>query len=100
MIRPSAVIGLLALFSFFAAPVHSQQPPETKYPDTPEGLRSLLQDILAVAKSGDGRELTAFVKDMEIPNYQKWFTKTYGKEKGRSWAAPYGRELSNNEAEM
>ena len=29
-----------------------------------------------------------------------WFTKTFGQEKGESWAAPYGRWLTRNESQF
>ena len=56
------------------------------YPDTPEGLRQLLTDFLAAAKDGDRDTVTEFVRDMDIPNYEKWFAATFGEDRGESWA--------------
>lgn len=65
---------------------------------TTEGLRSQLQEILDVAKSGDLPKLNALVKQTEIPDYDDWFVHTYGREKGESWSGPYGRNLADDEA--
>ena len=53
-----------------------------------------------MAKSGDNQKLAALVKEMEIPNYEDWFTKTYGAGKGKASAGPYGAELGNSEEAM
>ena len=39
------------------------------------------------------------IRDMEIPNYENWFTTTFGQEKGESWAEPYGELLQKNQRE-
>ena len=65
------------------------------YPDTPEGLRQLLTDVLAAAKDGDRDTVTEFVRDMDIPNYEKWFAATFGEDRGESWAGPYGDNLDH-----
>ena len=72
---------------------------QAAYPDTADGLRHLLQDVLAAAKSGDKQKVAAFVEDMEIPNYQAWFYKTYP-DGAESWIGPYGANLEKNERSM
>jgi TonB family protein len=69
------------------------------YPDTSDGLRLLLQDVLAAAKTGDMAKVAVFVKEMEIPNYQIWFPETFP-EGGKSWVGPYGENLDRNERSM
>jgi TonB family protein len=79
--------------------VESQEPnqmPTPTYPNTEEGLRQLLQEVRATAKSGDEKKVAGFVKDMEIPNYEAWFTTTFGQERGESWAEPYGKNIEKN----
>jgi TonB family protein len=70
------------------------------YPDSAEGLRNLLQDVLAAAKAGDRPKLLSLVNQMEIPNYEAWFTKTYGLERGESVAGFYGGNLDRNERDF
>lgn len=40
------------------------------------------------------------IVEMEIPNYQVWFTSNFGQERGESWAEPYGRWLAKDEKEF
>ena len=108
MMKPNRLTLSLALLALFAGIAHSQQAPASlnqgaapaSYSDTAEGLRSLLSDARAAAKTTDTGKLVSFVTDMDIPDYNRWFTRTYGKEKGRSWAEPYGRNLDQNHAKM
>lgn len=80
---------------------HAQQSPPAistvAYPNNSEGLRELLNNMIVVAKKGDREQLQSMVREMEIPNYETWFTATFGQEKGESWAEPYGRWLAKNE---
>jgi TonB family protein len=66
------------------------------YTNTEEGLRQLLQEIRTAAKSGDIEKVARFVEDMEIPNYEVWFTTNFGQERGESWAEPYGSKIEKN----
>jgi TonB family protein len=83
------------------SPFHAQQSPPTvatiAYPNNSEGLRGLLDNMLNVAKKGDKEQLQSLIRKLEIPNYETWFTKNFGQEKGESWADPYGRWLTRNE---
>jgi TonB family protein len=81
-------------------PSGSVAPSSYTYPDSTEGLRNLLQDVLAAAKAGDRPKLLSLVNQMEIPNYEAWFTKTYGLERGESVAGFYGRNLDRNERDF
>lgn len=74
--------------------------PSSIYPDSTEGLRNLLQDILAAAKTDDRQKLLSLVNQMEIPNYEAWFAKTYGNERGERWAGIYGRNLGRIERDF
>lgn len=70
------------------------------YRGSTDGLRRMLDDAISAVNDGNGEKLAALVKEMEIPNYEEWFTKTFGPEKGESWAGPYGDELDENEQAM
>jgi len=93
----------LAVWIFVASALPSQlharqsQPAVSTYPNNSEGLRELLDKMLVVAKKGAEEQLRSVIRELEIPNYEIWFTKNFGQEKGESWAEPYGRWLTKNE---
>src|ERR1700684_3895937 len=59
------------------------------YPHTADGLHSLLTDLLAVAKGDDEGKVWSKVAEMEIPNYENWFARTYGQEQGQALSGAY-----------
>jgi TonB family protein len=67
------------------------------YQASAQGLRLQLQDILAAARDHNRPKLESLTKETQIPNYEEWFTTTFGQEKGESWAEPYGRNLAENQ---
>jgi TonB family protein len=96
----------LILLLLFPAFIHSQEAEDLSggsagsahpYPNSADGLRLLLQDVLAAARDHNRPKLESFVSRMEIPDYEEWFTMTFGQEVAGSWAGPYGRGLSKNE---
>jgi len=64
--------------------------------DSVEGLQLFLQGALAVARSGDEQKLASLVKEMEIPNYEAWFTSTFGPA-GSGYTRGYGANLSEQD---
>jgi hypothetical protein len=58
-----------------------------------EGLQQQLRYALAVARSGDEKKLAAVVQEMEIPDYEAWFSATFGPA-GPAYAKHYGTELA------
>jgi TonB family protein len=91
------VLGVLMLLLCLSRSVSSQ---ERNYTDNTDGLRQLLQSMLTAAKERDYSRLSALIKETEIPNYQVWFTATFGQDKGESWAGPYGKNLIQNQKEF
>jgi len=67
------------------------------YPNTAAGLRSLLTDLLAAAKSDDQAAVSSKIIEAEIPNYEHWFSVNYGQEKGQALANAYGKSLKLTE---
>lgn len=67
---------------------------------TADGLHSLLTDLLAVAKSDDEGKVWSKIAEMEIPDYENWFTRTYGQEKGQARAGAYGKSLKLSEQQF
>ncbi|MGC2890570.1 MAG: energy transducer TonB [Candidatus Acidiferrum sp.] len=70
------------------------------YPNNADGLRQLLNNMLFAARREDPLELQSMIREMEIPNYQSWFTSNFGQEKGENWGEPYGRWLAKDEKEF
>jgi TonB family protein len=70
------------------------------YPNTADGLHSLLTDLLAVAKGDDEGKFWSKIAEMEIPDYENWFTRTYGREKGQVLADAYGKSLKLSEQQF
>jgi hypothetical protein len=69
----------------------------TKYPNTPDGLRSFLSDLLAAAKSDQRRQVNAMIQQAEIPDYRNWYSSMYIPGSAISWADPYVKYLDQNE---
>lgn len=65
-------------------------------PPSSAELRLFLQNALAVARSGNDQKLAALVKDMEIPNYEAWFTSTFGTA-GSMYIEVYRAKLSEQD---
>lgn len=63
-----------------------------------DGLRLRLQDLLIAAKDRDVPKLRSLIKQLEIPNYQDWFTKTFGEENGERLAEYYGRNFAEGDS--
>lgn len=68
-----------------------------KYPNTPDGLHQVLDDLLTAAKNGDDEHVKQIVQQMEIPDYRHWYTSMFVPGSAVSWADPYGKELNQNE---
>jgi len=101
--RIFALLLVLTIFHFSArsqGPIAPHPAPTTsarEYPNSPDGLRWQLQDILSAARAHNRSRLESLVKQTEIPNYMKWFTRTFGREKGDTWSETYERNLSEDE---
>lgn len=52
------------------------------YPESAEGLKSLLQDWFAAIKAGDTAKASQYLESFAIPNHQEWFAKTFGATEG------------------
>jgi hypothetical protein len=74
--------------------------PGLAYPDSAAGLQRCLTDVLAASKAGDSTEVAALLKDMEIPNFAKWFNKSYGKQVGNDSAELYRMNVDSNEVKL
>lgn len=96
----------LAMASVIVSPVvlsqqeagHKTAQPDTaeSHPNTADGLQRLLYDLLLMAKNDDQTKLRSQIAELEIPNYENWFTRTFGQEKGESLAGIYGKSLQTS----
>jgi len=53
-------------------------PESTVYPESPEGLKSLITDILVAIKSGDAQRSSQLLATLAISNHREWFQKSFG----------------------
>ncbi|MGA7796627.1 MAG: energy transducer TonB [Candidatus Acidiferrales bacterium] len=107
MLRPRFILVpllLLAISPFIAGAqgpiVPPSAPAESARADqnSTDGLRLRLQDLLNAAKDRDVPKLKSLIKELEIPNYHDWFTKTFGEENGERMAENYGRNFSEGDS--
>ena len=106
---------LCKLIAFTVASIFSSTPPlgsqeigpkttqsstPESYRNTADGLRLLLTDLLVAAKNDDQGNLSAKIEEMEIPNYENWFTSIFGQEKGQTLASEYGKALRLSEQQF
>jgi hypothetical protein len=70
------------------------------YPETPEGLKKLIEDTVAAVKASDKEKTSKLVKSMLLPNHEAWFKKTFGEELGAKHAEEYTKQTGNFEADI
>jgi TonB family protein len=110
-LRRLTFFAVLSLFPYagICPVIHSQQVGESKatqgtstafYPNNPSGLRQLLDEMLAAARQDDHTKLQALIREAEIPDYENWFTTTFGREKGESAAGSYGETLQKDQKDF
>jgi TonB family protein len=87
----SLVISPVVLSQQETGPKTGQQVTAQSYPNTADGLHQLLNDLLLTAKNDDEAKLRSQIVEMEIPDYESWFRRTFGKDRGEKWAAIYGK---------
>jgi TonB family protein len=83
-------LGLLTLSSAIAQqteakPVNSA----SVYPDSPGGLKALLDDILAAMKTDNKAKASELLDSLAIPDYKTWFVKEFGSAEGQRLASKY-----------
>jgi hypothetical protein len=68
-----------------------------QYPNTPDGLREFLSELLTAARSGDQAKIDSMTKQTKIPEYRNWYCSVYIPGSALSWTIPYGNFLAHNE---
>ena len=90
----------VSIILLLGSPSLAQNPPQTatsapaapavtipQYPDTPQGLEKLLNDMMEFTKDGDNRAVAAYVASLALPNPDGWFNSVFGDDGPRYAAA-------------
>lgn len=62
---------------------------QSSYPETADGLKSVLQDLFSAMKAGDKKKSSELLASFAIPNYAVWFLKTFGTSEGPGLESKY-----------
>jgi hypothetical protein len=96
------IFVLCLLAAAGSAPALAQTPEAPKklppvlaaeYPNSEEGLRTELQDVLKASKNKNPEKLKSALADLEIPDYEGWFEKNFDGNVQKFWAGSYRRAL-------
>ena len=63
---------LIPLIVFVCTPLCAQSSREVSYPDSADGFRQQLEDLIATKKSGDAPALRAKLEALTVPNANEW----------------------------
>jgi len=76
------------------SPQNSARTPVTNaYPDTIDGLRELLQELVAAIQKGDTQENSRITQSLVLPDYKTWFVQVFGTTAGGGVADLYSESL-------
>lgn len=68
-------------------------PVTNAYPDTTDGLRELLQQLVAAIQKGDTQETSRITQSLAVPDYKAWFAQVFGATTRGSVAELYTASL-------
>jgi hypothetical protein len=73
-----------------------------EYPNSSEGLQSLMNDMLVATKKGDKQKVDLLIKQTEFADYARYFARTYSPDPlvGEGWNIVYQRWVGNNEDQL
>lgn len=63
------------------------------YPESIDGLKSLMRDIYTAIEQGDEERVHVLTKSLMLPNHETWYVQVFGDDVGAKAAADYGRLL-------
>jgi TonB family protein len=97
----SVMAAMVCPSQTFCQQVESPRPAQAataeSYPNTPDGLRQLLLELLRLARTDDPAKLRIEITAMEIPDYENWFAHAFGQENGQKLGDKYEESLKANE---
>lgn len=70
------------------------------YPETTDGLRDLLQQLVAAFQRGDTEETSRIMQSLVLPDYNKWFVQVFGTNPGTRVAELYLESMKNQTPSM
>lgn len=70
------------------------------YPESADGLKSMVSDLLAAQKAGDKGKVDELIKSLELPDPDAFAKQVFGDEKGAKVAADYKSRLSQFDPEL
>jgi TonB family protein len=63
--------------------------PLPSYPESPDGLKKLIEDIFGAIKSGNSEKASLYFSSLTIPDHNAWFVKVFGPAEGPRLEAKY-----------
>jgi TonB family protein len=90
-----AILLILASLVQFAEAQQAGKVPEStissppSYPQSPDGLKKLVEDLFVVVKSGDSEKAKEYFSKLAIPDHDTWFVKVFGSEEGARLNSKY-----------
>src|SRR5579871_1094508 len=86
MISPKMLPLVMILALFGCAPMWAQSPGAADtpaYPNSEEGLRNFINDMVAAEKVGNSAQMSAYLASLPIPDHASWFAITFGTDGSR-----------------
>ncbi len=76
----------------------AQNPPALapSYPESSDGLKSLLGDLFQAEKAGDDKKTSFYYANLAIPNHNQWFSRTFGNVEGSRLDTKYASSLDES----
>jgi TonB family protein len=71
-------ISVFPAFGQDAATTPNDAAQRAVYPESADGLKSLITDLLAAIKSGDTLKSSQLLTSLDPPNHREWFLKSFG----------------------
>jgi hypothetical protein len=94
------ILAMLVSLFFWRAPSAPGQTSQPTYPETDEGLASLMKDMMVAAEAKDREKLIALIGGMRLPNHRQWFDDIFGQENGPKLADEYEQVLKGFEPNL
>lgn len=66
------------------------------YPETPEGLKRLIEDVLVAVRAGDDKRTSDLLQGWILPNHREWFSTVLGAEDGTALAQVYETRIPDH----
>ena len=83
-----------------AAQGNVSQPAQGAYPNSADGLKKLVRDILDATKSHDAKKETQLIHSLILPNDTPWFKAVFGSDLGDEVSSDYKDRSPNLESDL